>query len=171
MNNRRPFQFSLTGLFSLTLFAAFSFWLASISRWKPQTLVGCYLLVGFVQIMLSVWMWRNLAPLCGWRVQRRQAFEAALIGCLFSLPLWLFLMIEMIAWKFAAPNDSISASPFWNLIWYGVFLTCGVFHFPAILLNVASCLDSFRPLQDRPLTVLRLLNFSNTACVCVILVV
>ena len=170
MNNQRPFQFSLKGLFLLTLSAAFSFWLASISKWKPQALVGCYLFVGFVQITLSYWIWRNLCLLSQRRARRRPAIDTALIGCLFSLPLWLCLMIEIIAWKFAAPNESISASP-WNLIWYAVFMTSGVFHFPAILLNIASCLDSFHPLRDRPLTVLRLLNFSNTACVCVILVV
>ena len=107
MNDRRPFQFSLKGLFTLTLLAAFSFWLASTSYWKPQPLVGCYVLVGFVQIALLLWIWRNATPLGGQQLDQRQTIGAATVACLFSLPLWLCLMIDMIVWKFAPPTESI----------------------------------------------------------------
>ena len=80
MNDRRPFQISLKGLFALTLFAAFSFWLAS-GRRNPNVLLGCYLFLGFVQISLSYWIYRNIVPFSEERPDRRQVVWT-LIACL-----------------------------------------------------------------------------------------
>jgi hypothetical protein len=161
MNDTRPFQFGIKHVLGITVFVAAVAWLVRDNGpiWF-QVVAGTYISVGCAQIVTALSLMTRSKCMGIPREHHREYQHAcgqAYVNLILTMPSWLMLVKNLYSPSLhgaSAAQDLLSAVCFLLSL-----------HALALFTNGMSWIVYFRPLPERFLMLLRLLNLINSVMV------